>query len=63
MLARRDNVTVASSIISKFMRVSITLIASGSSRHRDPVVEMTVFHIVTAEELRKIALEPIKIGR
>lgn len=62
MLARRDNATVASSIISKFMRVSTTQTASVSLRHMDPVVEMIVSHVVTAEMLRKIALEPINTG-
>lgn len=44
------------------MRVSTTQTASVSLRHMDPVVEMTVSHVVTAEMLRKIALEPINTG-
>lgn len=50
ILARREDLTAASSIISKFSKVSINQIESGSVRHVDAIVEITVSHMVTAKE-------------
>lgn len=63
ILARREDLTAASSVISKFSKVSINQMESGSVRHVDAIVEVTVSHMVTAKELRKTALELINVGR
>lgn len=60
--ARREDVTVASSAVSQFARVS-TQNEPVSDTHVDAIVEITVSHKVTVKELRKIALELINSGR
>lgn len=61
--ARREDVTVASSAISQFARVSITKNEPVSHTCVDAIVEITVSHKVTVKELRKIALQLINSGR
>lgn len=61
--ARREDVTVASSAVSQFTRVSTTQNESGSLTHVDAIAEITVSHKVTVKGLRKIALELINTGR
>lgn len=55
--------TVASSAISQFARVSITKNEPVSHTCVDAIVEITVSHKVTVKELRKIALQLINSGR
>ena len=61
--ARREDVTVASSAVSQFTKISTTQNESVSLTRVDAIVEITVSHKVTPKEFRKIALELINTGR
>lgn len=61
--AKREDVTVASSAVRQFTRVSTTQNEFVSHTHVDAIMEITSSYKFSVKELRKIALELINTGR